>query len=95
MTKSAIQALISDHEAGHPFSAHELNVISQDQEVWVRFRSNPQRFLPKIFDGDWANIKQHPAPGPIRIVRVMTGTDGISRVIGRQGNNLYASPWFR
>jgi hypothetical protein len=35
----------------------------------------------------------HPAPGPIRIVRVITGLDGISRAIGRQGAQIYASPW--
>jgi hypothetical protein len=93
MTKSAVLTLISDHEDGRPFTAHELNVSGQDLEIWVRFKTNPQRFLPKIFEGDWAHTQQHPEIGPIRVVRVMTGTDGISRVIGRQGNSLFASPW--
>jgi hypothetical protein len=95
MTKSAIDSLISDHEEGRPFTAHELNLTSQECEVWVRFVTNPQRFLPKIFDGHWAHIQQHPSVGPIRVLRVMTGTDGISRVIARQGINLYATPWMR
>lgn len=93
MTKRAVLSLISDHEAGRPFSAHELDVGSKDQEIWVRFKTDPQRFLPKIFDGDWAHTKQHPEIGVIRVVRVLTGTDGITRVIARQGNNLFASPW--
>jgi hypothetical protein len=93
MTKSAIESLISDHEAGRPFTAHELDVTSEVREYWVRFVTNPQRFLPKIFDGNWAHTQQHPEVGPIRVVRVMTGTDGVTRVIARQGINLYASPW--
>ncbi len=94
MAKSEIQSLISEHEAGRPFTAHEMQVAPGENQLWVRFKTNPQRFLPKIFDGDWADTKKHPEIGPIRIVRVMTGTDGITRLIGRQANNLYATPWF-
>jgi len=43
--------------------------------------------------GDWALGSVHPAPGPIRIIRVITGLDGVSRAIGRQGAQIYASPW--
>ena len=94
MSLKAVRVLISSHEAGHPFTAHELSVGDDEKEIWVRFKTNPQRFLPKVFEGDWAHTKQHPNIGVIRVVRVMTGADGITRVIGRQGNNLYASPWF-
>lgn len=93
MSKSEIQSLISDHIGGRPFTAHEMQVAPDETQLWVRFKTNPQRFLPKIFDEDWAHTKQHPEIGPIRIVRVMTGTDGITRLIGRQANNLYATPW--
>ena len=93
MSKNAVQVLISDHEAGRPFTAHELTAGEGDKEIWVRFKTNPQRFLPRIFEGDWAHTKQHPIVGVLRVVRVMTGSDGVTRVIARQGNNLFASPW--
>lgn len=93
MSKSAVQVLIANHKAGKPFTAHELPTGDNDREIWVRFKINPQRFLPGIFEGDWAHTKQHPVEGTLRVVRVMTGTDGITRVIARQGNNLFASPW--
>lgn len=95
MSKVAVQVLIADHEAGKPFTVHELSVGQNDREIWVRFKTNPQRFLPRIFEGNWAHTNQHPAEGSLRVLRVITGTDGITRVIARQGKNLFASPWLR
>ncbi len=93
MSKKAVQSLISDHEAGRPFTAHEMQLDDTNLGIWVRFKTDPQRFLPQIFDGDWAHTQQHPESGVIRVVRVMTGTDGVTRAIARQGNKIYASPW--
>jgi hypothetical protein len=85
--------LTARHDRGEPFRVAEL-ILDQDcAGRFVQFRSNPPRFTPKIFDGDWALVNVHPAPGPIRIVRVITGLDGVSRAIGRQGAQIYASPW--
>jgi hypothetical protein len=71
----------------------ELSLDADLAIRFVRFRSNPPRFTRKIFDGDWAITSIHPQPGVIRIVRVITGFDGVSRAIGRQGQQIYASPW--
>jgi hypothetical protein len=85
--------LTARHDRGEPFRVAEL-ILDQDcAGRFVQFRANPPRFTPKIFDGDWALGNVHPAPGPIRIVRVITGVDGVSRAIGRQGAQIYASPW--
>ena len=95
MSLSELNAIITDHELGKPFKASEMSVTKDVCESWVKFRIEPQRFLPANFDGDWANTKIHPVEGKIRLIRVITGNDGISRVIGRQGSALFAYPWFR
>jgi hypothetical protein len=62
---------------------------------WVRFKVEPKRFTAAIFDGEWALTQQHPQEGNLRLIRVITGKDGISRIIGRQGKHLFACPWFQ
>jgi hypothetical protein len=89
MVKGLIEAFISTGK----FSVQELLLTSKSIEEWVQFRTDPQRFTPKIFDGDWARPDRKPQVGPIKLVRVMEGSDGIHRLIGRQGNNIYATPW--
>ena len=90
-----LDKILTEYTEGENFSPAEFEVSAQSCESWVRFKSDPQRFVPKIFDGDWAYTQQHPQPGKLRIVRIMTGTDGISRAIARQGNKIYAYPWFK
>jgi hypothetical protein len=85
--------LVLRHDRGEPFRVEELVLDPDGAGRFVQFRSNPPRFTPKIFDGDWALGSAHPEPGAIRIVRVITGLDGVSRAIGRQGAQIYASPW--
>jgi hypothetical protein len=88
-----VSQIRKDHEANLPFSVLILELGASDVAEWVRFRVDPQRFRPDIFEGDWAVTTDHPTPGDIRVVRVITGSDGISRAIGRQGSKIYASPW--
>jgi len=95
MSKSILDALITSHEHSKPFKASEIVVAGADCDHWVRFKTDPQRFTSEIFDGDWAHIKQQPTEGKLRIIRIITGNDGISRVIARQGSYLYAYPWFK
>jgi hypothetical protein len=94
MLKTQLDKLIKDHEAGLPFTAQEVQLTETDCKLWVQFKTEPQRFIPKIFDGEWALTQKNPSGGVIRVIRVITGTDGISRTIGRQGNKVYAYPWF-
>jgi hypothetical protein len=93
--KNKIDAILDGHEQGKSFAAEEIILDADECRNWVRFKVEPSRFLPKIFDGEWANINQHPEPGKIRLLRVITGNDGISRIIARQGNKLFANPWFK
>ena len=94
MTQTQIDSLIKAHENKEAFAPLKVTISEVEQNLWVRFKIDPQRFLPTIFDGDWAHIKQHPELGEIRVVKVITGSDGITRAIARQGNKIYAYPWF-
>jgi hypothetical protein len=93
VTGDPVTDLVDRYDRGEPFRVAELVLDLDTAARFVQFRSDPPRFTPKIFDGDWALSSAHPRPGPIRIVRVITGSDGVSRAIGRQGAQIYASPW--
>ena len=94
MLKAKLDKIIKDHEASLPFVAQGFDLEESDCGMWVQFISEPNRFTPKIFEGEWAFTQKHPVVGQIRVIRVMTGMDGISRAIARQGNKIYAYPWF-
>jgi hypothetical protein len=88
-----VASIRSAHDRGEHFSVEVVTLLEGEAGEWVEFRSNPQRFLPTIFDGDWADQMSHPSAGDVRIVRVLRGRDGVIRVIGRQGSAIYACPW--
>jgi hypothetical protein len=91
--QSVIDQLIKIFVETGKFTAQEFIISAKVAEEWVQFRSNPQRFLPKIFDGDWAKPDRKPEAGVIKLVRIMCGNDGVYRMIGRQGAFIYATPW--
>ncbi len=88
-----INQLVNEFENTGKFTAQEVNLTQEMTLVWVQFKVDPQRFLPQIFDGNWARPERHPLPGKIKLLRIIKGKDGISRIIGRQANNIFASPW--
>jgi hypothetical protein len=89
----SLEKLRLKHDAGEPFRVIEIVLSEADCEVMVALRANPKRFYPAIFNGDWARPSEHPMPGIVRILRVIPGEDGVTRVIGRQGDTLYVFPW--
>lgn len=88
-----IRDLIETYVHTGKFSVQEFIIAPENVSEWVKIRGNPDRFLPKLFDGDWADLNQSPKPGPIKLIRIIPGNDGVHRLIGRQGKNLYAAPW--
>jgi hypothetical protein len=93
MTKSQLDELIKSHTIGKALVPLSFEIKDTDNTMWVRLRIDPERFLPSIFEGDWAILNKHPSAGSIRIIKSLTGTDGISRLLARQGNHIYAYPW--
>lgn len=89
----ALLEILEGHERGEKFAVCVTEVDEGLAREWVRLRISPVRFIPTIFDGDWADVNQHPAPGEFKILCVVTGNDGVSRAITRQGRYLYAYPW--
>ena len=90
-----LNLIVAEFEKGKAPVPQEIPITLSTAESWVRFKIDPKRFLPSIFEGDWAFTQQHPNPGFVRLVRAMTGTDGITRLIARQGKYIYAYPWFK
>lgn len=92
-TNQVAKGLIVAHLNGEDFAATELDLSPTEAAEWVRLRTDPRRFAPSIFVGSWADATMHPEAGDLRIVRVMTGPDRVTRAIARQGKYLYAFPW--
>lgn len=88
-----IRELITAHDAGERFTVVEIELDASVLAGFVRIKRNPSVFRPSLFTGDWADADSHPRLGSIRVLRVMRGRDGVTRVIGRQGAHLYATPW--
>lgn len=93
MTNQHAKQQIESFLAGTDFAATEVKLAIEETKEWVKMRSNPWRFQPSIFVGSWSDPNSHPLPGDIRILRVMTGPDRITRAIARQGKHLYCYPW--
>ncbi len=93
MNNNYIKKKIDDYLSGVDFAASEVKLSSAESKEWVRMRSNPWRFHPQIFIGTWADPNSHPSAGEIRILRIMTGPDEVTRAIARQGKHLYCYPW--
>jgi hypothetical protein len=90
---SDLREIAARHERGEPFRVRLGVPTSDAAQAFVRFRVNPPRFTRKIFDGDWAHADKHAKDDQEgRVLRVVTGFDGVSRVIFRQ-HFLYACPW--
>lgn len=95
MSQDELDKIIENFELSKSISPVEFETSIENVSVWVRFKIDPKRFTPSIFLGDWAFTNQHPVPGKMKIVRAMTGQDGIARLVARQGKYIYAYPWFR
>ncbi len=94
MERAHLNQLITDFDSGKSLVPREIATTPDTCEAWVRFKIDPKRFLPTIFDGDWAFTQKHLVSGSVRLLKALTGSDGITRLIARQGKYLYAYPWF-
>ena len=74
MDKQDLDAHISQFEKGIAPVPFEINVKDQNLHFWVRFKVDPKRFTPAIFDGEWALTKQHPSVGSIRVINCLLYT---------------------
>lgn len=92
-TNQVAKGLIEGFLAGDDFALTETVLSADEVAEWVLLRIDPKRFTPSIFLGSWANPAAHPEPTDIRILRVMTGPDEVTRSIARQGKYLYVYPW--
>ena len=88
-----IKKILIEFEKSGKFTSQEIDLDFDMTHMWVQFQIDPQRFLPKIFDGNWARPDKHPQVGKIRLLRIIKGNDGVNRLIGRQTDFIFATPW--
>jgi len=88
-----VKQILKEFETTGKFTSQEISLTEEMAQQWVQFQIDPQRFLPKIFDGNWARPDRHPNSGSIKLLRIVQGNDGISRLIGRQSDFIFATPW--
>lgn len=88
-----LDAAIASYLSTREFRPVELTVDDEDRRLLARMKVNPQRFIPRIFEGDWGDPARHPEVGPARLLRIIEGSDGVVRAIVRQGRSLYAYPF--
>ena len=93
MSRKILDQLREDHLKKKHFSVVNLEVGHEERELWVRIKIDPEAFRKSLFDGNWADPKMHPKLGQIRVLKVLTGHDDVTRVIARQGEYLFAYPW--
>lgn len=88
-----VKQILKEFETTGKFTSQEISLTEEMAQQWVQFQTDPQRFLPKIFDGNWARPDRHPNSGSIKLLRIVQGNDGVCRLIGRQSDFIFATPW--
>ena len=88
-----VKQILKEFETTGKFTSQEISLTEEMAHQWVQFQTDPKRFLPKIFDGNWARPDRHPNSGNIKLLRIVQGNDGVNRLIGRQADFIFATPW--
>lgn len=88
-----IEDALANFEASEESRPLLLEIDDESRTQFVQLRTNPNKFIPRIFDGDWAETARHPDLGDARLLRVIRGTDNVARAIVRQGRSLFVYPF--
>lgn len=88
--QASIKAICAAAQRGERFAITDVVLDEKTARVFVELRHNPARFTARVFTGDWAVVGSHAAAASIRLLAVVVSEDGVVRLIGRQGANLYA-----
>ncbi len=63
---------------------------SETASKFVAVRTDPRRFVPEVFEGNWADEASHPAPGSMQLLAAVVCDNDLVQVLGRQHKTLYA-----
>ena len=88
-----LKHIFAEHARGEKFRVREIEVSSRETNAWVQLTSNPVRFVPEIFTGDWANTTKHPRPGQYRLLAIVDCDVGLSSDVIREGKALFVTPF--
>ena len=87
-----IEKLLKKHKSGEAFRVQQLQISAEEAEVFVKLRRDPRQFRASIFEGNWSIPSEHPQAGQIKLLAALTDSCSVSRIIARQGRNLFAYP---
>ena len=91
-SNAVVDKLIETYIREKSFKVTSIEIDDINRKSWVRVKVDPDAFRKKMFDGSWSLEGHHPSLGTLRILRVLTGNDDVTRAIARQGDFLYAYP---
>jgi hypothetical protein len=57
---------------------------------FVAMRTDPKRFMPKIFEGEWAINDDVARPDAMQLLATVVCPDESVRIVGRQDGRLFA-----
>ena len=93
MQKRNLDELLQAYKENLHFTALSVDLEEKNLNLWVNIKLDPNRFVPEIFNGEWANPKVHPNSGQLKLLKIQPDCDGFLRIIARQDKKLFAYPW--
>ena len=78
----------ADPDASIP--AGEVLLSAEVVSEFVQLKSDPSRFVPGIFQGDWSVQDSSPSPGKARFLRRLKCAEDLAWDIVRQGSRVFA-----
>ncbi len=75
---------------GVRISPQTVMLDAQTAGKFVAVRKDPRRFVPEVFEGNWADEASHPIPGSMQLLAAVICDNDLVQVLGRQHGTLYA-----
>jgi hypothetical protein len=82
--------VVASVRAGGRIAPHVVSLDAETANRFLAMRTDPRRFTPAIFVGDWADTDTPACPGEMTIVAAIPCADDVVRVMGRQRGRLFA-----
>ena len=85
-----LEDVVAVVRAGGRIAPHVVSLGAETASQFFAMRTDPRRFTPAIFAGDWADTDTPACPGEMNIVAAIACLDDVVRVMGRQRGRLFA-----
>jgi hypothetical protein len=72
------------------FRPTTVTLDAKTARLFVAMRTDPRRFTPKIFEGEWGLSDDLARPDAMHLLATVVCPDQVVRVLGRQDGRLFA-----